>query len=897
MAYILALENLDQESFALAGGKAINLGILIKNGIDVPRGFVVTTEAFKNYSPMIRTEINNFSDISTLDLAELESVSQKIRAKIEALDLEDELASEVILALRAFNEKANFAVRSSATVEDLPDLAFAGQQDTFLNINGCDSILTHIKKCWSSLYSAKAIAYRKKNNIGINEAEIAVIVQEMVDAHKSGVMFTANPINNNYNQLIINAGFGLGEAIVSGIINPDYYCINKYSKKKIAQTTAVKELAIFGNHAGGLDKVVLDEKQQRSEALDNKEIEELIHMGLIIEKIYDHPQDIEWAIAGDGKVRVLQSRPITSLYPLPEPSEIVGENQVYISGGHVQVMLDPIKPLGLSIYKEIIQVFMTKLEVENLPLLSEAGGRMYFNLSAIFGVPVIGNMMVKSIKEADYLMGIALKKCISSYKLSPQFPKFKTTKNIYNYFMPMVKAGNKTFKVNPKPDLRAVLDNARAKLISDMREQANNCKDDKDKIELVKQFFYEITFRISDEEGLIGIGGMFNGLKSDRALRKILASFDHVELVDGLERGLEGNITTEMGLAMGDLAETIRGKNDLIKILNDDPANAHRLLLMKQDPEVIASLEKFLVNFGMRAIGEIDITQPRYYEDFSPISAAIITHIENNKAYEHRDNFEEQKKASRRSEEKIIELLKEKHNEKQMAGVYNHIKNIKMYLPLREYPKYYTVSAFAVVKEMLYEIADNMVANGTIAARDDIFFLEISEIETICNQSFADRDWKAPITAKKTLFDRWKNLTPPRVMTNTGEIFTGSYDDVKAPEGALIGTPVSAGVYEGLVRVILDPRREKLRQDEILVTRFTDPGWTPLFVNAKGMVLEIGGMITHGAIVAREYGIPTIVGIENATKRLHTGDFIRINADKGFIEILSTSQDNQIEGN
>ena len=354
-------------------------------------------------------------------------------------------------------------------------------------------------------------------------------------------------------------------------------------------------------------------------------------------------------------------------------------------------------------------------------------------------------------------------------------------------------------------------------------------------------------------------------------------------LCEKVVSGIEGNITTEMGLMVGDLSDLVRNDTYLIKILETDPQNAHEKIIQQSEDNVRKAFEKFLSIYGMRGIKEIDFTNERYIEDFTTVSISILNNIQTLKEKEHRENYNKLIEESIISEKKILKTLKEKGNERDLDKAQNYIKNIRCFLSMREHGKYALMKIFNIFRNVFKEVGEYLEEKMLIDSKEDIYYLTIEEIQDILLNK---TNYKKVIDNRKEAYKFYEKLTPPRVMNSDGEIFKGNYNKGDIPKDALVATPVSCGVYEGYARVILNPKDDNLKKGEILVTKFTDPGWTPLFINAKGLILEVGGLLTHGAIVAREYGIPALVGLENATTLIKTGDYIRINADKGYVEIL-----------
>ncbi len=374
--YILFFQKIDRSKFMVVGGKGANLGELSRiKGVQVPEGFCVTTEAYKKITEN-NQELNSLLDalmrLKAEDRKNISNISAKIRMAIERMPIYEDIAEEIVGYLKKFGKKDAFAVRSSATAEDLPTASFAGQQDTYLNIIAKEAILKHISKCWASLFTDRGVIYRIQNGFDHCKVHLAVVVQKMVYPQVAGILFTADPVTYNRKVLSIDASFGLGEALVSGLVNADNYKVR--NGKVIDKKISTKKLAIYALKDGGTKEQEIELEQQNSQALTDEQILQLEHIGRKIEEHFGYPQDIEWCLV-DDTFYIVQSRPITTLYPIPEAND--RENHVYVSVGHQQMMTDPMKPLGLSLWQLTAARPMYK-----------AGGRLFVDVIDDLASPV-----------------------------------------------------------------------------------------------------------------------------------------------------------------------------------------------------------------------------------------------------------------------------------------------------------------------------------------------------------------------------------------------------------------------------------------------------------------------------------------------------------------------------
>src|SRR5580658_10355226 len=364
--YVLSLEEIGKTQVALAGGKGANLGELSRlEGIRVPAGFCVTTDAFRRIVTGLDDQLGRLSHLDPDDRQGIGTISAEIRRAIEGIVMPDDLAAAITGAVTRLGGQAAYAVRSSATAEDLPTASFAGQQDTYLNVVGLAAILRHVRQCWASLFTERAVSYRMRNHFDHRKVHMAVVVQRMLFPQVSGILFTADPVTSNRKVVSIEASFGLGEALVSGLVNPDVYKVR--DGEIAAKAVAAKQLAIRARPAGGTQQVAIGPESQQQPALTDAQILRLAQLGRLIEAHFGLPQDIEWCLVDDG-FQIVQSRPITTLFPIPATAD--QGNHVYISVGHQQMMTDAMKPLGLSMW-----------QLTALPRMYEAGGRLFVDVT------------------------------------------------------------------------------------------------------------------------------------------------------------------------------------------------------------------------------------------------------------------------------------------------------------------------------------------------------------------------------------------------------------------------------------------------------------------------------------------------------------------------------------
>ena len=409
-SYVLGLREIDQTQVAVVGGKGAHLGELARiEGIRVPAGFCVTTDAFRRImeaAPSIGDLLDRLSRLNPDDREAIRTRSAEIRRTLEGIVIPDDLAAAITGALAGLGERAAYAVRSSATAEDLPAASFAGQQDTYLNVVGSAAILQHVSRCWASLFTERAVTYRLRNGFDHRKVNMAVVVQQMVFPEAAGVLFTADPVTSNRKVASVEASFGLGEALVSGLVNADIYKVR--DGDIVAKAVATKQRAIHAAPGGGTQEQPIVPAQQEQPALTDAQVVQLAQLGRRIEAHFGCPQDIEWCLVDDG-FQIVQSRPITTLFPVPEVGDRA--NHVYVSVGHQQMMTDPMKPLGLSLW-----------QLTTPRPMAEAGGRLFVDVTRILASPASRAGLLEVVGKSDPLTGDALQTILERDGFIPSVP-------------------------------------------------------------------------------------------------------------------------------------------------------------------------------------------------------------------------------------------------------------------------------------------------------------------------------------------------------------------------------------------------------------------------------------------------------------------------------------------
>ncbi|WP_370588893.1 rifamycin-inactivating phosphotransferase [Pseudonocardia sp. C8] len=844
MEYVVGLDEVGQGQVAEVGGKAANLGELTRlDGIRVPQGFVVTVDAFRRVvagARPVEVAIGRLAGLAPDDRAAIGTVSAGIRRVIHELPLPDDLVAAIGRRIARLGGQTACAVRSSATAEDLPTASFAGQQDSYLDVVGPEAILEHVRRCWASLFTERAVSYRLRNGVDHGHVHMAVVVQEMVFPQAAGILFTADPVTSNRKLATVEAVRGLGDTLVAGRVNGDTYTVR--DDEVVARTV---------------------EPQQRP-VLTDAQVVRLVRLGRRVEAHFGRPQDIEWCLAGEV-VHIVQSRPITTVFPVPATGD--DENHVYISVGHQQMMTDPMKPLGISLWQ-----LTTPLP------MAEAGGRLFVDVADALAAPASRARILDGAGRSDPLIGDALRTLLERGDVVRALPDEGRAGAVPDSSPELIEAD---------PALvTELVDHTRASLAA--VERGIRTRSGPELFDFVLADIAELRRILFDRRGHQVIT---TGMEAAWWLNDHLhAWLGEKNVADTLTRSVPHNVTSEMGLALLDVADVIRPNPDVVAFLQEvERSGADDFLdelgAVAGGREARAALRNFLDRYGMRCVGEIDITRPRWSERPATLVPTVLGNVRNHEQGAGRRRFEQGRQQALAKERDVLHRLRALPDGRRKAEETRRmIDRVRTFAGYREYPKYGMICRYFVYKRALLREAEHLVRAGVLREAEDAFHLRFEEFrEAVRTRRVDDR----LIRARKDEFRAHRALTPPRVFTSDGEVVTGTYRRDGLPAGALAGLAVSAGTVEGRARVVTDIARADLDAGDVLVTAYTDPSWTPLFVGIAGLVTEVGGLMTHGAVIAREYGLPAVVGVEDATRLIRDGQRIRVHGTDGYVELLS----------
>jgi rifampicin phosphotransferase len=901
MTYVRLLSELGSRDLHLAGGKGANLGELLRSGERVPAGFCVVTAGYRAFVQTngLGPEILRLSSSAKSgDPASLESASAAIRALFARGRMPRDVDAEIraayaqlgtLLARGSGAADPPVAVRSSATAEDLPDTSFAGQQDTYLNIVGEEALLNGVRRCWASLWTARAIGYRERNRIDENDVALAVVVQAMVASETAGVLFTANPLTGKRRETVIDASLGLGEALVSGKVEPDHYVID--GGRILQKTLGSKSISIRGRPGGGT--LTVNESAAGRQALADGQIGDLERLGRRVEAHFGSPQDIEWGFS-DGELFVLQSRPITSLFPLP--GQMDGDFHMFFSLAAIQGMFAPFTPLGADGFHLMAAAFANYFGLRRTPYTQravfEAAGRLWLNFTPLFRSALGRKLLEVVISFIDPASRDALDALLDDPRLAMAGRMKARTRwafiRMFSRVIPRMLfnvASPRRGRTRLLRDVESIAAGVAARHARARNLQERIAAFEQSANRMPPVFFSSF------------IPAVASGVMPTQLLRALCAGLPDAErLIMELTRGLPHNVTTEMDLVLWDTARAI-GADPAARasFIDADAANISARYMAGGLPRAAQeALGGFLDRYGMRGLGEIDLGRPRWRDEPVSLIQAVSSYLRIVVDAAAPDRvFQKGAASAEAAGAKLAAMLAAQPGGKRKARRARFlIRRVRELGGLRETPKFAAVKALTAQREGLLASGTELAGSGLIEKPDDVFFLRLVDLKLIARgDSHGETpDWKALVRGRRAEHEReLRRGAVPRILLSDGTAFHGGLAAVETgAEGAeaVRGSAVSPGVAEGAVRVVLDPRGAELAPGEILVCPGTDPAWTPLFLAAAGLVMEVGGMMTHGSVVAREYGIPAVVGVSRATTRFSTGMRVRVDGNSGSVTIL-----------
>ena len=884
----------------MTGGKASNLTILTKAGFKVPPGFVVTTEAYSRFIAANNMEDlarDHLSKIDYENASELNRATEVMREHIRNSTIPEEVVSAVTNAYQRLG-LGRVAIRSSATAEDLPDASFAGQYDTSLNIVGIDHVLEHIKLCFGSMWTTRAVAYREENEIPHSQVKIAVVVQSMVDARCAGVLFTRNPISNKPSEMMIESNFGLGESVVSGYAVPDRYVIASTDDSKnpfelVSREIGTKDTIIVRNVSGdGVQHSSVSAEKSQQTSLEDNEILLLARMGKSIEDLFDSPQDIEWALDREGNFQILQSRPIT-VSQVKEDSE--SEDVFWTRGYADDYWNDPVTPLFFSLLGDQL-IHIVNVEA-----------------NAILGYKDTPEQLIKLYKGHAYFNLDVIRT-----KVVNEMPPFIRTDDVLNYFP----AGGGPFGKDTMVELPFAL---KTRILAEIRLMIFDGDGGMTKTNSVYEKWTEETF----VPKCLEFDDKFEALKSGGTESDLMALADDLDITMmrhfrmvryGLPVHTLGmNLITNYLLIrwLGEKAamvfypilisgiehktsETNRRINELAEYIRKD-ANISSIVLNNSSKDILHILESdttdnaqeflsqfklFLVDFGDRGF-----TREAYYPRWREAPEYVFDILKSLVSEATKDLVQAEKTLAKKRAK--AEKITEERIKGQRYGplkwiLFDTIRGMaRTYIGFRENQRFNLDRWITRSRNAFLQIGSRLVERGYILEPKHVFFLYRNELRRIIRGTSKLNQSEILNLVHNRLEDfmKYENVTPPKFLQGNRE-----FDD-PLPHSAegYIGMPSSQGIVTGIVRVLGSVEEVPLvRAGEILVVPRTDPGWTPVFSKIGGLVTETGGILSHGAVVSREFGIPAVTNVRNACKIFKTGQKVTLNGNDGIVVLVDS---------
>lgn len=867
---ILRFNEIGRKDVAIAGGKGANLGELIGKGFPVPPGFVVSAHACESFFRDIELR-KEFDALNKASRDDLKNQCKKIQEIIEHAQIPPDLTEAVLKAydelVKSRTNNIVCAVRSSATAEDLGDASFAGQHATYYYVDR-DRLLLMVKHCWASLWNPEAVSYRTTQGIGHESVFMAVVVQEMIRSEISGVTFTANPVSGSRDEIVTEASWGMGAAIVDGRVTPDHYIVErdgfKLREKRIADKRFMVPSRLEEGSATRLQEVPHGMRQK--ETLSPDLIQKITQLAVEAEEHFGNPQDIEWAIA-DGQVYMLQSRPITMMGREDIERDIKG--QYVLFKPLVENFTDPVTPLTGDFHQLCFAP----------PLFRTIKGWLYVNVRAFKALlPVkisdedlaalLYNFGTKPPDMKLSLLKLPHCLCLAFFTYLTFGVFYSRTSRLPGNFMDIFR--KLAEKVDEDPAFGPLETSERLLGVSKIFAPAGN------QVLLVNLSAPRYFFSMRVLEKLLH--RWLPDLRDDAA--SLLCS------------GSEGVLSAEMGRGIWTLAKEAKRHKPVRELLEKHKPEKV-LSELKAEPEAkkfLEQLDSFLSINGHRGLKELELRSPRWEENPAPVLGMVRNYmlVETDPGEHERvvdqTRREMEKKIRKNLEKYPLEILL-----RPRWRIISYLANrTKYFSRMRENSRFYHIMGFYTVRKKILRVEDEFIRQGKLRCKGDIFFLHIKEIDRLQAGELAWRDVDDRIRERRMEHIRLSKTTPPKsIGIKLKE--ASRFDAKDVEEGvAFRGQPASSGSYSGIARIILDPSIDiELRPGEVLIAPYTDPAWTPLFLTAGAAIVEVGSYLSHAGTVAREFGMPCVVDLPDCTKRIHTGLKVHVDGDQGIVRLIS----------
>jgi len=870
------------------GGKAAHLGPLLAVGLPVPSGFVVTTDACQRFlqsDPRIAGWLKCLEGRNQQDPAALRASAKEVWDKLREIAVPADIADAIAAAL-APEPGGAWAVRSSATVEDQPEASFAGQHDSFLNVRGNDAVVAAVKRCWLSLFSERAISYRVRKGIAPGRAQMAVIVQQLIPADAAGVMFTADPASSDSDSILIEAAFGLGEAVVQGKVTPDRIRVLRAKRQMVRREPGLKGIQIVAGEKGVREELLPAEKTN-SPVLDDETASRLAELGLKVEYLFGVPQDIEWA-QRDGRLFLLQSRPITGKAPV----KTWEDRQMWSNFNTGEVIPDVMAPISWCLWQSVAEGVIGRslsrqlgIDTRPAPLLGLVAGRLYFNANtamaaikpfpflregattlfqAIGGGPAEAYRRAQSIPPEDLPdLGFRWPKYILSW------PRI-----LFNLMTHLPSRGEMwlaRFQAQTDELARVDIEAMSAPELSLL------C------VRLIQKPFEGVNlFYLATPAAALPV--LHKAWRDWLGEREPASGYRFFSALGGMP-------TAEAGLALWRLAVLAHADRDTEAVVGSEsewPQVCARLQLTGHGRKFLVAWDDFMIEHGHHCRGELELFNARWSEIPDYILGVVRGFL---RSIGQSDPLENQRQLARERERLTEECRRRLKNPLKRWVFSWSLRRAQKLAVFRERLKSQGVRRIAFARRVLLALGQRLEEQGILPGRDDIFFLEVCEVELVALGN-APFDWRERIETRRREYEKNLKLSPPPLVVGRFDPDAAAWPVTSADAKLLEGVPVSPGVVTGRAHVILHAdNHEQVLAGEILVAPFTDPAWSPYFITAAGLVVEQGGILSHGSIVAREYGLPAVTNVRSATKIIRTGQWLEVDANRGVVRVLAAAPD------
>ncbi len=879
MTLVVSFPGTEQTTLAKVGGKGYSLIRMVEAGLPVPPGAVLTTEFFAPWFDEVRASAT-WRSLASATPDRWATICDELKRFCRALTLtttQRQALADLRKQLPALGEGALFAVRSSSPEEDLESASFAGGYETKPGVRDHE-LEQALRYCFASAFDERVFVYKREHGFDALSPRIAVIVQQQIASEVAGAGFSLNPLTNDYDEAVIDANWGLGESVVAGLASPDHFIVDKLSGKLVEKKLGAKQLSIWLGRDGGT--VERDGYRSTDQTLSEAQLAELVRVLCSIEELYAYPTDIEWAYA-DDKLHVLQARPITTYVPLPpamltkpgEPRRLYGDGA--LSQG--MVMNEPISPLGLSWLHDTLYVSLLRefLGIDDFTpaggLVFAAGCRFYVNLSNLMWLGMTPKRMAKGNARYDALLAETLANIDPKRYRAAKRPPWLRLRLLL--LLPKgLWALRRVFWNSPQVFLTP--DRARRAHQRDVEVLEAELSEKLDYDLPLEEFARTYTSRLGRELPLTLLVLLAGLVSPDFMIPR--KSEEARALAERLRRGLSGNVVVERGIALYRLAKLL-DRSDF----DDLTALAERVEKREMPEEFLSEWDAFLRRFGHRGPHEMDVASPRYGDDptlaLQQMSYMAVDEVSFDPAVAHQRNVEERRRA--------YEELLRRFGWLRRALLRRVYRLIELFGGTRDTPKHHAVMlTYALRKRALIE-GQRLVNEGRLDAAEDAFDLTLRDLDAAARNPALDL---RRLRAERTRFAKQlaAHVTAfPQLIDSRGRIPRPPPRHGRS--GELSGMAVSPGSATGPVKVLHNPREKPVEKGDVLVAYTTDPGWTPLFVNAAAVVLEVGGVLQHGAVIAREYGKPCVVGVDRVVAKLRDGQRVEVDGTAGVIRLLS----------